>query len=200
VATELNEYLNSIENKVHKLHESNLVHEKLSTKEEVKRIVDSANLRDKLEDRRDFIQYAERFVRESELRVKPSALAVYLATIKHLRAYSEKRRVKLWFEDIDLNFYNDFTGFLIEEYNQVNNTIGKCFRVVKSMMNSATGAGLNKNFHFKSSRFKAHTEKTESIYLLDYPFKSPNADMVHQQIQKWVDEYNKFAPHSALNM
>jgi putative transposase len=45
-------------------------------------------------------------------------------------------------------------------------------------------------------------EAFNGTFKRDYVYESclDNAKTVHDQIQKWVDEYNQFAPHSALDM
>jgi len=45
-------------------------------------------------------------------------------------------------------------------------------------------------------------EAFNGTFKRDYVYENclDNPAIVHNQIQKWVDEYNQFAPHSALNM
>ena len=45
-------------------------------------------------------------------------------------------------------------------------------------------------------------EAFNGTFKRDYVYENclDNPSVVHSQIQKWVDEYNQFAPHSALNM
>ena len=45
-------------------------------------------------------------------------------------------------------------------------------------------------------------EAFNGTFKRDYVYENclDNPEIVHNQIQRWVDEYNQFAPHSALNM
>jgi putative transposase len=45
-------------------------------------------------------------------------------------------------------------------------------------------------------------EAFNGTFKRDYVYESclDNPAIVHIQMQSWIDEYNKFAPHSALNM
>jgi len=45
-------------------------------------------------------------------------------------------------------------------------------------------------------------EALNGTFKRDYVYENclDNPAVVYDQIQRWVDEYNKYAPHSALNM
>ena len=166
-SAEMNEYLGKIINTVHKLHESNLSTGRLTSKEDLRTIIDEANLKEKMVKKADLFSFIEQFIEDSENRVKPATLSVYRSTLLHLKNYSKEKKVKLNFDSIDLVFYSDFMNYLIKDLNLVNNTIGKYIRVLKNFLNSATEAGLNQSIQFKSSKFKAPVEETESIYLTE---------------------------------
>ena len=85
-------------------------------------------------------------------------------TFGYLKEYAQSKRKKIDFNDIDLDFYNDFVKYL-ESRNLAQNTIGKKIRFLKIVLNQATDRGINKNLKFKSKRFKAITEETDNIYL-----------------------------------
>jgi len=84
------------------------------------------------------------------------ALFVEFETLK-------KRRIT--FEDIDLDFYHSYMDFLTKKKNFAPNTIGRHIKTFKLFLNEATERGINKNFRYKSKRFKAVSEQVESIYL-----------------------------------
>ncbi len=76
-----------------------------------------------------------------------------------------KRKGKLDFKNIDMDFYFDFVEFLQKEYSHTPNTIGKYIKVVKTFMREATEAGLNTNLTFENRKFAAMSEDVEHIYL-----------------------------------
>lgn len=66
---------------------------------------------------------------------------------------------------MDLDFYNDYTAYLIKELKLSTNAVGKDIQVFKLIMNEATERGLNKNLSFKSKYFVTLREKSDNIYL-----------------------------------
>src|SRR5204862_8028475 len=70
----------------------------------------------------------------------------------------------LTFNDINLDFYEDFTK-LCREKNYGINTIGGFLKHVKVFMNEAFDRKLTTNVEYKSKRFKTVEEETENIYL-----------------------------------
>jgi site-specific recombinase XerD len=87
-------------------------------------------------------------------------------TYKLLTEFEEKKNkgVRLDFGDITLDFYADFTTYL-QTLGLSVNTIGHKIQTLKAWLNEATERGFNKSQQYKSHRFKAVTEETESIYL-----------------------------------
>jgi integrase len=166
-ASELNEYFNNLENKVSRLYEASLLEKQFPTKTEVKAIIDEANLRDKIDHKVDLFAFTEEYIKSCANTVKPATITAYHSTVRHLKNYSEARRVKLYFENIDLKFYNDFVDYMVKDLNLVNNSMGKYLRVLKVFLGAATEAGVNKTMHYKNTRFKAPSEETESIYLTE---------------------------------
>lgn len=84
-----------------------------------------------------------------------------------LNEYNAKRRKPVDFEDIDLEFYRNFTKFLTDTKNFSVNNIGKHIKTLKTIMNDATERGYNKNLTFKSKKFLVQKQSVDSIYL-DY--------------------------------
>ncbi len=87
----------------------------------------------------------------------------YHATFGYLKEYA-KQKGEIDFKDIDLEFYEDFKTFL-EKTGLALNTVGKKITVLKIFLNEATARGINNNLKYQSSRFRALTEESESIYL-----------------------------------
>ncbi len=82
-----------------------------------------------------------------------------------LGEYNAKRKKPVDFEDIDLEFYRDFTNFLTETKMFSVNNIGKHVKTLKTIMNDATERGFNKNLSFKSKKFIVQKQRVDSIYL-----------------------------------
>lgn len=68
------------------------------------------------------------------------------------------------FDDIDMSFYYDFTAFLKRKCYSVN-TIGKCVRVLKSVMACAQMEGLHCNVRWRDKRFRCVSVGVDAVYL-----------------------------------
>ena len=75
-----------------------------------------------------------------------------------------KAKRKIDFDDINLEFYDDFVAYLSERAYKRNN-IGKQIRALKTFLNEAMERGLTKNVAHKSRRFTAPSEQVSNIYL-----------------------------------
>lgn len=87
-------------------------------------------------------------------------------TLRLLKEFETEKRRKVTFERVNLDFYNDFVEFLTGKKLSPN-TIGKHIRNLKLFLNEATERGINTKFDYKSKRFKALSEKVETIYLTE---------------------------------
>lgn len=68
------------------------------------------------------------------------------------------------FDNITIDFYTDFTSFL-QSKNLAANTIAHKIQTLKTWLNEATFKGINTNNQYKTQRFRAITERTDSVYL-----------------------------------
>jgi hypothetical protein len=134
----------------------------------------------------DFIDQSRSGVRLHPKTGKPiskNTLKTYITTFKHLSEFQTKQKNRIDFNTIDLDFYSDYTEFLMKgkktnpktgnlvPFNLSTNTIGKHIQIIKLIMNEATERGLNTNLSFKSKRFVTVREKSDSIYLNEKEIK-----------------------------
>jgi site-specific recombinase XerD len=123
--------------------------------------------------KKDLFSFIDKFIEESRHKVNTKTeklfasgtIQVYQNTRKVLEEYKKKRRKRIDFDTIDLDFYHDFTDYLRTEMRYSNNTIGKHVKTLKTFLSDATERGINNNLSFRSKRFKVITETTDSIYL-----------------------------------
>lgn len=87
-------------------------------------------------------------------------------TFFYLKEYERERLngKKLDFQDITIDFYTDFTAYL-QSLGLALNTIGHKIQTLKTWLNEATYKGVNTNQQYKNTRFRATTERTDSVYL-----------------------------------
>ena len=100
----------------------------------------------------------------------------YQRTFQYLKDYAKKKNKIIDFQDITLDFYQDFTEFLQTEASVKKNgdiiklstnTIGHKIQSLKAILNEATEKGINKNLFYKSQKFKAISEDNDNIYLTE---------------------------------
>jgi integrase len=86
------------------------------------------------------------------------------------KKYQEAKNRVFDFNEIDMNFYNDFISFLIA-LNYSPNTIGRHIKHLKTIMREARNEKLHSNFEIDNKAFKVITKKVESIYLSEEELK-----------------------------
>ena len=92
----------------------------------------------------------------------------YKTVLTHLSDFQKIYRRKIDFDTIDLEFYSDYTEYLIKGKPKLStNTIGKHIQIIKLVMNEAAERGIQVNNGYKSKRFRTLKESTDSIYLND---------------------------------
>ena len=162
-STDINDWLDKIHSSVKEIYRT------MNTNGE---LISSTILRDKLDsirhgkkERLTLFAFIETFIDSVTSSKKASTISVYRTTVKHLLAFEKYSRQKLDFESMNLDFYNDFSDYLIREKGFSTNSIGKYIKTIKVFLNEATDRGINQKLDFKSKRFKVTTEDTESIYL-----------------------------------
>ncbi|MCT4644821.1 MAG: site-specific integrase [Carboxylicivirga sp.] len=148
--------------------------EKPHTKQGVKLLIKKA-LNDEKEEKIDLITFASNYVELQKKKINPktgkpvarSTVSKYRLLHRNLLAFSNRQKQPLDFDDINLEFYYEYTNFLKEENKYSPNTLGKSIQALKALMNEAIQQGLTTNTAFKSSHFKKIAVDVENIYLND---------------------------------
>ncbi|OSZ82930.1 hypothetical protein CAP35_06620 [Chitinophagaceae bacterium IBVUCB1] len=112
-----------------------------------------------------FVKFIEQFIEQSKSVRKEETLKGYRTTLNHLRDYAKHYSCKIEFENIDMDFYHQFTKYLSVDIGNSKNTVSKHIKTIKTFMNEATERGYNTNMIFKSRSFKKVTETVDKIYL-----------------------------------
>jgi integrase len=92
--------------------------------------------------------------------VKPEGAKYYKRSLKILKDF----RDHLEFEDITLEFYNDFVDYLNSKGFSLN-TVGDNIKKLKSVMEAALELGYHQNTIFKRKSFGKPVEDADNIYL-----------------------------------
>ena len=177
----INNFLNELETVTESFITDQKISKKELTKNELKTFLQNYIHPPKLNEN-TLLGFFELFINQVENRTNSKTGHIvsyktkreYQRTFQYLKDYCTKRKKDLDFQNIDLDFYQDFTEFLQSEASknkkgEVNklstNTIGHKIQSLKAVLNEATEKGINKNLFYKSAKFKAISEDNDSIYL-----------------------------------
>lgn len=137
------------------------------------RLKDISTKKDKL----TFVTYFDKFIADSQkgVRVNVSSkkpitqgtVKTYIVTRNILKDFITFTKSKIDFDNIDLDFYGDFTAYLQAKRLQSINSVGKHIKIIKTIMNEAIEDGLTTNAAYKSKRFVSVQEKADTIYLTE---------------------------------
>jgi integrase len=161
-ATELNGFLSDLEEESSNLFHYNTRHNVLTSKEHLLKVLNNLTGGNHIDDQ-DIIDFAEQFV--AKAKIATSTAKAYKTTIRTLDEYSASKRKRLLFNDIDLNFYDDFTSWLWKNKHLNDNSVGKHIKIIKAIMSQAFERDLHSNLHFKKKQFKVFKRDADTIYL-----------------------------------
>ena len=132
----------------------------------------------------DLIEKSENGERTNPKTSKPiskNTIKAYKTTEKLLKEFQKDTRRNVDFNTIDLDFYEAFKKYTLNNRYSDNikkkkkkddvstgystNAIGKHIQILKTVLNEATDLGYNTNTKFKSTKFQTLREETDSIYL-----------------------------------
>ena len=177
----INNFLNELETVTESFLTDLVINKKEITKNELKKFLQNY-LHPSPINEKTFIGHCQKFINEIDSRTNSKTGQLigyktkrdYKRTFEFIKEYQKVKGKDIDFQDIDLDFYQDFTEFLQngasknkkgEIVKLSTNTISHKIQSLKAMLNDATDKGLNKNMFYKSPKFKAVKEESESIYL-----------------------------------
>ena len=123
---------------------------------------DGKDMTSTLPDYMGFMQYVAHFIKTSNN--KETTKKSHNRSLRDYEEYEASRKVRITFEKIDIDFYNDFVKFL-KSKKYAPNTIGTRIKNLKTFLSNAQEAGLPVNNDFRKKAFAKPKEETEAIYL-----------------------------------
>ena len=146
------------------------VEEEKKVEEEVQRVT----LNEWIETFISQCESGERLKRKSAKAITPGTIKSYRGTQAQLKAYQEKRHKIIDFDDVTLDFYDDWRRFFLEKTDKAGNkrpyspnTIGRHVKNLKIFLYAAKDMKLTTNTEFESSRFSVDNQEVENVYLTD---------------------------------
>jgi integrase len=139
-------------------------------------IIDKYHNPDKYNNKTTLFSFIQDFIDKAPTRTQQNGQPVcyrvqreYSRTFHYLKEFCEENNKEVDFDDIDLDFYEDFIAYLQKQKLAVN-TIGSKIKTLKVFLNAAIDKGVNHNLKFKR-KFHTITEESENIYLNEEELK-----------------------------
>ena len=147
------------------------IEEEAQAKEEASKRV---TLMQWIKDYIDECESGERLKQKSARTITPGTIKTYKGTLAQLEAYQTKRHKVIDFDDITMDFYDDWRKFFLEKKDARGdarpyspNTIGKHIKNLKIFLYAAKDMKLTTRDDFESARFSADSKDVENVYLTD---------------------------------
>ncbi len=142
---------------------------KLVTHGELKLVLDKCLLKDQKINSIEFnlLDFFEKFIEERRENPKYvlGTIKKYVSTRNKIKEYCKTKRIKkLYFEDINMDFFYEFTDWMYDKKYSIN-YVDSVIRILKSVMNDAVDRGLTTSVKFRNKRFSITTHESENIYL-----------------------------------
>jgi len=128
----------------------------------------------------NFNTYIDRFIKDMEAgkRLTEKGEIYKLGTLKNFKgfqtqfnSFQEEINRKLNFEDITIDFYDEFTAYFNRK-NYSPNTIGRHIKNLKTIMRAAREEGLHTNFEIDRKKFKTLKTEVKNVYLTESEVKA----------------------------
>ena len=185
-APELNERLNSLRADLQRNYRVLLQEKETITTHDIKNLVSTLFEDKKPRDtRKEFIEAINQFIEVKSADKGALTIKKYKTLSNLLQGFQEDKKYQLYFESINVNFYELFKAYLIKDKKQTNNTIGKYISTLKTFLHWATDREYNKNLTFK--KFKVPNENSDIIYLTEEElFHLYNFDLAGKKVLESV--------------
>ena len=151
---------------------------------EVERQQEEQARRKEEEQRMTLMQWIEEFIRQCETgerlkrkstkNITDGTIRSYRGTLEQLRHYQEKRHKIIDFDDMTIDFYDDWRRFFLQKKDKNGNprpyspnTIGRHVKNLKIFLYAAKDMKLTTNTDFESSRFSVDSQDVENVYLTE---------------------------------
>lgn len=161
-AESINNYIRQASTHLQNIHRDLLSDGIIPTNILLKSKLDVALLRKSNINANSFVDFITSLIENSTK--KTNTIKHYNQTLRQLTEFKKESKNQLLFEDINLNFYDEFMKFCLRKNYGVN-TIGGFVKHIKVFMNEAFDRKLTSNIEYKNKRFRTLQEETETIYL-----------------------------------
>ncbi|WP_010177360.1 site-specific integrase [Aquimarina agarilytica] len=184
---EFNKELDELENKLKLIHRHALLNNIPLTKEYVidKLENDSINSNSIAP---SFFESFQEFIDTNKSTKANGTIKKYISCKNFIKDFDVAKKYNLRFDNVDVNFYEDFRDYAFEERNTLNNYYGRIISVLKTFMNWSYERKYHENLEFK--KFKTVSNTIEVIYLtMDELMKLYNYEFESKRLEHVKDFY-----------
>lgn len=112
------------------------------------------------------IEKGERLTDAKKALFSPHTIKAYRSFQTQFDNYQKGRKRNLNFDDITIDFYDDFVNFFYDKKYSPN-SVGKLIKILKIIMREAREEGHHRNGEFERKKFKVITVPTREVYLTE---------------------------------
>lgn len=91
----------------------------------------------------------------------------YRSVMLHLEEFQDRKKYKVDFDTINLDFFYKYVSFLKSEKKLSQNTIAKDISILKTFMSEAVDLNYSTNNEFRHRKFSVEGEQTDAVYLTE---------------------------------
>lgn len=113
----------------------------------------------------DELESGKRLKRRSNKKVSVGTIKSVKGFKSQFANYQEARKKVIDFEDVTMDFYRDFTNYLLFDRKYSANTVGRMVKVLKTIMYAAKDLKLHNNREIENKDFAANYEEVDNVFL-----------------------------------
>lgn len=115
----------------------------------------------------DELESGKRLKRRSNKKVSIGTIKSIKGFKSQFSNYQDARKKVIDFEDVTMDFYRDFTNYLLFDRKYSANTVGRMVKVLKTIMYAAKDLKLHNNREIENKDFAANYEEVDNVFLTE---------------------------------
>ncbi len=163
---ELNSYLTALKEKIKKRYRLLSLENEIITFDMVRANVESLfQIKKPIDSKKLFSEAYKQFLEVKKIEKRFRTVQKYNTLLDHLTEFEKKKHYKLSFDKMNLQFFEKFTAYLMQDLEHSNNTVGKYISSLKTFLRWAVDRNINTHLDF--IKFKVYSDKTDIVVLTE---------------------------------
>jgi integrase len=122
----------------------------------------SSNLKKNQHSENGLMDWLDEYIEQGKKKWQNSTVKKFTTIKNHLKELSEKKHVKVEFDELNATFFEKLVDFYFEERKFRNTTVRKDIRFIQQFLSWSTKKGYNKNLDFKEWKLETGTKKEDA--------------------------------------